>query len=358
MTTPIATSESIINVTLKIIKVARELGGIKKARMSGGQGANYEYFANEAVLQSVSDTMEANNLWVMPSCERVEIIELEYLFHYNMMVVDADTGEFITMPFAQAYPRGTQKWDKECSQVLLKLNDKATGIAHSYAHKTFLLKLFMISTPDADTEEQNARIQHDSQRNSQPYDATHMRNNADSRPQYPTPNQTPEQRKLATNTTAPQPPTPIGIMSSEPSQNGEDYSIEPDDNGIGDELITPKQLQALHIALSHMQVTDDQRHELISVFTEGDKTSSKMLTQREFPILMKLLKIEQMGLLAGFDKWRKASGSIANKSTVDKVSVGTIFRLHNDSEISEAHRLTLAWLHKGGVEVPAMYAQL
>lgn len=304
-------SETISNVIKKVIIVSQALGKIKKARM-GGTSNNFEYFANEAVLAAVSDAMEDNGLWVMPSVTSCDVSELEYTFHYQMMVVDGDTGEYITLGWAQVYPKHQGQ----------RINDKATGIAHSYAHKTFLLKLLMISTPDADTVEQNSRATNDRRLPAQP----------------PKP--------------APQPAPVVDTTPADDSAARFDAipSAYPDTAPIGE-----SQHKRLMATLTSLGVSDVSRHLLIDKVTKERTQSSKALTIAEYEHLMKLLKLEEMGRLAG-DKWTDDAAaaivsSATNKATDDLYTV--------QSPQSEAVRKKIgAWLAKHHIEVPARFNTL
>lgn len=346
--TAISKSDSIINVTLKIIKVSNKIAPLaKKSIPSRGSG-----FDNETVIPEVSKKMKDNNLWVMQSSDGVEVADTELLFHYQMMVVDADSGEWLILPFTHATPRGSMTYNRDANQMVWTLNDKATSVAHTSALRIFLTKLFMIITP---TQEKAL-------------------------PATPAPRQT--QVNNERRTIAPAKPA-ANITAYADYQNGDIAANFADTTYVDEngevvlpetphdsdkrfdaiepaykdtDVITAQTHKSLIITLNQMGVSDDQRHAIIETLTDGATTSSKEITYADYYLLVKLLKIDRMGVLGGADKWLTARTVIAEKVSGGKAT--SLYALNSVQAIS-AHAKTASWLEtKAGVPVPDMYKAL
>lgn len=263
-TQSIAHSDSVINVALKIIKVAREIPPIAKVKISNRGGG----FESEAVLVEVSERLQDNNLWIMPSSTGVDVVDTEYLYHYEYMVVDGDSGEWIIMPFQFALPRGEMKWDGNAKQLVWKVADKAASIAHTSAYRIFLTELFQITTPDAEANRQRKTL-----------------------PSQPAPND----RRFGT------PPSPQNKPAPAPTVTPVDVHVDEDgDIILPDAPPTKATPSAAFIRLctltdKELALTDTDRRAIISTFTDGRTDSRKLLSAAEITDLYDLLTVEKLG---------------------------------------------------------------
>lgn len=249
-------SPQITNVVRKIMLVSDEIGAIQKKHMQGGQNANYPYFAVESVMAAVSDTMQKNNLWIIPACERIDTSDIALVYHFSFMIVDADSGEYIERPFAQSNSSGSYQYSDAAKTFTFKAaKDQTAGMIDSYAYKNFVLKLFGISTPDADTEEAK-RIEKEMQE--QRYKEQAAERSAAKPKHSPT--------FANANGDVPTTPPPATLTSTEPR--------------------TGKQNATIHALYGELYPGDDAertktRRLHVALMTGGEKDSSADLTEGE-----------------------------------------------------------------------------
>lgn len=320
----IRTSDSIINVTLKIIQVAREIPPIAKKQIPNrGMG-----FESESVIVEVTERLQVNNLWIMPSSPHVEVVDTEYIYHYEYMVVDGDSGEWLILPFSFALVRGEMKWDGNAKQLVWKVADKAASVAHTSAYRIFLTELFQITTPGAEA----------SRRQALPLQAV------------------PNDRRFGT---PPQTPVPTHV-----DENGS--PVLPDES-VGDKAfkavpsmydddapILEGQHKTLMGALAKVKLnSDESRHAIIHQLTGGVTSSSKEITQGEFRRAMNLLKIWELGSMVG--TWQAMVDKLA--PTVSADTVKDYFAL-NAPQITLAHVKVLKWVKEHNITPPAKFEQL
>lgn len=315
--------------------------GIAKTRKNG---LNYEYHENEDVLTACRRAMMQNNLMLHTNggaiTEQGKRLFQEFVFTITHVI----SGEYVAFSWGGVIPAGLFNKDERWIE-----DDKASGKMKSYAVKNWLLAEFLIGTPDQDTETGNKAAQN--------YQQPQNPRRLAQEPPQPAKTQ-PTPRHDGAN-----PVVPLDVHVDE---NGEVVlpdiadsdkrfdaipSAYPDTAPIG-----TSQHKSLMATLTQMKINDTDRHDLISLFTDGRTQSSKDLTMADYELLMKLLKIWRMGLLAGEEKWHAANEAIAMKTSGDKVI--SIFRL-SPSQAVLAHAKVKAWLEtKAHVEVPAMYQTL
>lgn len=272
-------SDSIVNITQKIIQTSRAIGAIKKAQMQGGQNANYLYFANEQIMAAVSEHMDSNNMWIVQGCTHIDTSDIALVYHFVFMVIDGDSGEWLEVPFSQSNGSGAYQFNKEANAVIFKsAKDQTAGMIDSYAYKNFVLKLFGISTPDADTQEA-IRIEKEMQE--QRY------------------------REQAAERSA---------AKSKPVPSGDVPATIPPDSLNSTEPRTPQQNASMHKLYNVIyQTSDDKitapiRRAQVAVFTKtlylNERHSSTELTEGEMTHFLKALETMKSGVeVYGFEKW-------------------------------------------------------
>lgn len=129
-----------MSVYSKIAKVMQEVGSIKKDKRNKHGG--YDYMSPEAVYSGLRKLMGDNNLVCLPAIVNNEIVNQAFIIDYEFALIDADDPEsIISMPWCQAVPATTKSG---------AIDDKAVGKASTYAHRYFLMKLFLLSDGDDD----------------------------------------------------------------------------------------------------------------------------------------------------------------------------------------------------------------
>lgn len=265
-------SDNITNVVSKIMKVAREIGAIQKKQMNAQTGGNYGYFAIESVMAAVSDAMDKAGLWIIPGCTDATTAEISAVYHFTFMIVDMESGEYIERPWTQTNAIGVWVWNKEASAMTFKTaKDQTSGMIDSYAYKNFVLKLFGISTPDADTAEAERIAKEEKQRRYQ------------------------EQR--AERTIAPKvEPKPQPSPYSDAVAGDIDANFSDEAEPAKEWTPTAQFITTRTYIEKVLKWDDEKRRRIIGEFTAGRTNSMKDLTDPQLRDLHELLKIEKRGL--------------------------------------------------------------
>lgn len=141
--------QSIGALFARIAKVAAAVGKVEKDRKHP-QG--YQYFSANAVMGHLVTAMAENGLAVIPRVLNREIITesdgiQRWVIDYQFIIGDSD-GNTITVDWVGEAPlkvAGKGGYS----------DDKSLGKAHTYAHKYFLMKLFMVSDVETDDLDDN-----------------------------------------------------------------------------------------------------------------------------------------------------------------------------------------------------------
>lgn len=137
----------------RLATITKEAGALSKEN-KGTQ--KYAFHGAEAVMAHLSKLMAENGVVIIPSIVGKETIiggdsMGRYVLDYEFMIMDID-GNFIKATWVSEAPMWLNL--KDSDKVLS--DDKAIGKANTYAHKYFLMKLFMISSVEADDLDNNS----------------------------------------------------------------------------------------------------------------------------------------------------------------------------------------------------------
>lgn len=135
----------------RIAKVAAAVGAVKKDK-NHPQG--YAYFSADNVMGHLVKAMADNGIAVIPRILNREIVtegdgHQRWLIDYQFIIGDCD-GNTISVDWIGEAPLKVQGKNNS-----LYSDDKSLGKAHTYAHKHFLLKLFLVSTVETDDLDEN-----------------------------------------------------------------------------------------------------------------------------------------------------------------------------------------------------------
>jgi energy-converting hydrogenase Eha subunit F len=128
------------SVFKKIALVMSEIGTLPK---DAKHDQGYAYQSIQAVSARLNNIMSKHGLLCLQSVSGWQIVDGRYVVEYDMMLVDADTGDSIHRSWASEAMIAIRRRDG--SEVP---DDKALGKAHSYALKYFLIRTFIISAQD------------------------------------------------------------------------------------------------------------------------------------------------------------------------------------------------------------------
>ena len=127
-----------MSVYSKVALIIRELGSITKDGENRFQG--YNYVSAEAFLAHVRQPMAKHGLVCLPSLSSVEIIDGIYIVKFEFSLIDIDEPDNVviqqwvhTIPVEAKGSKGNYT------------DDKAIGKAVTYAHRYFLMKLFLVT---------------------------------------------------------------------------------------------------------------------------------------------------------------------------------------------------------------------
>lgn len=141
--------KAIAGLAKKLATISGELGAVQKdAQMSGGS-VRYMYHSADAVLSTLNHKLAANNIIVVPSAQFNTLLEpvdglTRVLYDYQFLIIDGDTGATIEATWSQDAPMSMNTKYSDTPVA----DDKASGKAHTYAFKYWLMKMFMVSTRD------------------------------------------------------------------------------------------------------------------------------------------------------------------------------------------------------------------
>lgn len=341
-------SDTITQVLPALYAALLELDeGIKKTKKNG---LSYAYHDNEDVVTGCRKALLNNGLMLHTNGGAITEAGKRLFQEFVFTITHAMSGEYVAFSWGGVIPAGLIMKSGDWLE-----DDKASGKLKSYSLKNWLLAEFMIGTPDQDTETGNYAQQQYQQSQPAP-------------------------RRTITNPPAKRSPTftnpDLGMDT-----DGADYATDLTDTYVDEngEIVLPpesnsdaafdaipsafpdtapigtSQHKALMATFTQMKITDDERHNLMALYTQDRTRSSKDLTIVEFTRLMKLLKIWQAGLLAGDEKWNATVTKFAEKVSGDTVHN---FFLLNDAHIVVLHAKVLKWLHDGNITVPAKFNQL
>lgn len=127
-----------MSVYAKINQVISELGAIQKDGNNSFQG--YRYISAESFLAAVRVPMSKHGLVVTTSLIDIQCIETIYLVRFQFTLVDIDDPDnVVTEYWMHSIP--IEAKGKQGNY----LDDKAIGKAATYAHRYFLMKLFLVT---------------------------------------------------------------------------------------------------------------------------------------------------------------------------------------------------------------------
>lgn len=133
------------NLVKKLALIKGELGAIQKdAKHQQG----YSYHSSEQVLGMLNQKTSEKGLMIIPSCNLRETItpvdgQTRVFYDYQFLIIDADSGASITATWSQDAPMSMAT-----KSGAIIADDKASGKAHTYAFKYWLMKVFMVSSQD------------------------------------------------------------------------------------------------------------------------------------------------------------------------------------------------------------------
>lgn len=135
----------------RIAKVAAAVGAVEKDRT---HPQNYKYISSNAVMGHLVKAMADNGVAVIPRILKREIITetdgfQRWLIDYQFIIGDADGNTIIVDWVGEAPLKASGKNNTQYS------DDKSLGKAHTYAHKYFLMKLFLVSDVETDDLDEN-----------------------------------------------------------------------------------------------------------------------------------------------------------------------------------------------------------
>lgn len=134
----------------RIAKTAAAVGAVAKDK---NHPQNYKYISANAVMGHLVAAMAENGLAVIPRIVKREVITetdgfQRWLIDYQFIIGDAD-GNTIIVDWVGEAPL------KVTGSKGLYSDDKSLGKAHTYAHKYFLMKLFLVSDVEVDDLDEN-----------------------------------------------------------------------------------------------------------------------------------------------------------------------------------------------------------
>jgi hypothetical protein len=141
-----------MSVYSKISKVMADVGAIPKDKTNKFVG--YRYSSTDAIYTGLRQLMAKHNIICLPAIVDVNIVDGQYHINYEFTLIDADKPDsIITMPWFQHVPveaKGNKGF---------YVDDKAVGKANTYAHRYFLMKLFLISDGNDDDIENSEQVE-------------------------------------------------------------------------------------------------------------------------------------------------------------------------------------------------------
>jgi len=130
-----------MSVASKIVQIMSVIGAVKDDKTNTYQ--NYSYVSADAMLTVARKHMSEIGLVCLPAMTNITVTDTLYLVSYEFTLIDPDEPEnVIVQQWAQSIPIEA-KGNKGPY-----LDDKAIGKATTYAHRYFLMKLFLISDRD------------------------------------------------------------------------------------------------------------------------------------------------------------------------------------------------------------------
>lgn len=140
-------------VANKILKVIESVGSVQKDGKNQHQG--YNYTSAEAFLAAIRVPMVEHGLVCIPAHVGTDIVDGLYICRYEFTLIDIDDPEQVmTLPWMHSIPimAKSSKGDY--------LDDKALGKSQTYAHRYFLMKLFLITDKDSDIDAHDSSSQY------------------------------------------------------------------------------------------------------------------------------------------------------------------------------------------------------
>lgn len=129
-----------IGVYVKIATIMGAIGAVKKDARNSHQ--NYAYTSAEQIYTALRGIMSEHSLICIPAITAVKSDDLNYIIDYTFTLIDAGDGSQLASTWTQTVPKMAK------SSGGNYVDDKAVGKATTYAHRYFLMKLFMISSED------------------------------------------------------------------------------------------------------------------------------------------------------------------------------------------------------------------
>lgn len=130
----------------RIAKVQAAVGTIEK---DAKHGQGYNYHSAESIMHHLSSLMSSAGLITIPRVKDIVPIDedgtsVRWIIYYVFTLADIDGNMF------------DAEWTgEEILKVGQRPDDKAMGKAHTYAHKYWLMKLFMVSSVKQDDADEN-----------------------------------------------------------------------------------------------------------------------------------------------------------------------------------------------------------
>ncbi len=242
-----------MSVYAKIAYVIHATGeGVTKTKKDG---IPYKFASIEEVYSLLRDVMSSCGLVCIPNVKTVTpVYENRFLVEYEMVMVDTEDGTTFTASwFGEAIPFQTTKNG-------LYPDDKALGKSHAYAHKYFLLRLFMLTGAD------------DVDPDAIPAAQTQQR---------PANNQRPPANKPAAPNVTP-------LVQPEPTPTPEPAAAQSVEDGSAINGVTDHQVKSISINFSNMGYNAAQQDFAILNVSGGSTTSRKELTEAEAAHLIAL----------------------------------------------------------------------
>lgn len=268
-----------MSVFTKIYEARLQVGAISK---QSKKGIPYQYQGIEEVMHSFKQVFDSVGLLFLPSNTSVELVGDNWVLSYEMIFVDPDDESTWTSKWGATMP--VQEYRKNGPSLI---DEKATGKAHSYAVKYFLMKTFMV------TDKEDAVSDVDGTP-SQPVEtaqqlAQRLESNKPAQPANVTP--------------APQKPAPtdqrLDDVSAISAADAQKFAVE---------------FSKLY---SNKKVADGKRYFYLSEMSGRNITSTKDLThaegQRAFAILDTFKFV--IALMGDMDAWEKHEPELMIKAT-------------------------------------------
>lgn len=138
-------SQELANLVKKLALIKGDIGAIEKdAKHQQG----YSYYSSESILGMLNQKTSEQGIMIIPSSTFREVVTPEdgltrVFYDYQFLIIDADSGASITATWSQDAPMSMAT---KAGAVIA--DDKASGKAHTYAFKYWLMKVFMVSSKD------------------------------------------------------------------------------------------------------------------------------------------------------------------------------------------------------------------